>query len=100
MTVWWTSSPVYTEELERIHVHAARIIHWLTKDIPDDKVLCSAKWDRFDYIYKGKILTMMYKVYQQTALEEFANHFSRKLMHSRDKLSLGYQDAREKLEEL
>ena len=36
MTVWWTCSPAHTEDLERIHVRAARIIHRLPRDIPDD----------------------------------------------------------------
>ena len=48
MSVWWTCSPVHTEYLERIHVRVARIIHRLPNDIPEDKVLSLAKWDRLD----------------------------------------------------
>ena len=51
ITVWWTGSPVHTEDLERIHVRAARVIHRLPRDTPDDKILRLAKWGRLDYIY-------------------------------------------------
>ena len=87
MTVWWTGSPAHTEDLERIHVRAARVIHRLPRDIPDDEILRLAKWDRPDYIYKRKVLSMMHKVFQQTAPEALVNHFSRKLSRSRDSLS-------------
>ena len=43
MTVRWTCSPVHTEDLERMHVQlyirAARIIHRLPRDIPDEDIL-------------------------------------------------------------
>ena len=87
MTVWWTCSPSHTEDLERIHVRAARVIHRLPRDISDDEILRLAKWDRLDYIYKRKILSMMHKIYQQTAPKELVNHFCRKLTRSRDKMS-------------
>ena len=46
-----TGSPAHTEDLERIHVRAARVIHRLPRDIPGDEILRLAKWDRLDYIY-------------------------------------------------
>ena len=63
MTVCWTGSPVHNEDLERIHIRADRISHRLPRDIPDDEVLFSAHWDRLDYMYKRKILSMMHKGY-------------------------------------
>ena len=87
MTVWWTGSPTHTEDLERRHVRAARVIHRLPRDIPDDEILRLATWDRLDYTYKRKVLSMMHKVFQQTAPEALVNHFSRKLTRSRDNLS-------------
>eukprot|EP00112_Aurelia_sp_Birch-Aquarium-sp1_P000026 Seg1000.5 transcript_id=Seg1000.5/GoldUCD/mRNA.D3Y31 product="putative RNA-directed DNA polymerase from transposon BS" pseudo=true protein_id=Seg1000.5/GoldUCD/D3Y31 len=87
MIVWWTCSSAHTADLERIHVRAARIIHRLPRDIPDEEILRLAKWDRLDYIYKRMILSIMHKVYQQTAPEALERHFSRKLTRSRDNLS-------------
>ena len=87
ITDWWTGSPAHTEDLERIHVRAARVGHRLPRDIPDDEILRLAKWDRLDYIYIRKLLSMMHKVFQQTAPEALVNHFSRKLSRSRDSLS-------------
>ena len=74
-TVWWTGSPVHTEDLERIHVRAARVIHRLPRGIPDDEILRLAKWDGLDYIYKREVLSIMYKVFQQKAPEALASHF-------------------------
>ena len=90
MTVWWTSSPVHTEDLERIHVRAAGVIHRLPRDIPDDEILRLAKWDRLDCIYKRKLLSIMYKILQQKAPEVLASRFNRKLTRSRDSLSFEF----------
>ena len=56
-------------------------IHRLPRDIPDDEILCLAKWDRLDYVYKRKILSMMHKISKQTAPKRC------KTTCSRDKLS-------------
>lgn len=62
MTVWWTFSPVHTEDLDRMDVRAASIIHRLSKNIPEEEIIRSVKSDRLDYNNKSNILSMMYKI--------------------------------------
>ena len=62
IAVWGTCSQALMSQLERIHARAAKLIHKLPKNISDEKALLNVNWDRLDYIYKRRMLTIMHKV--------------------------------------
>ena len=60
IAVWGTCSQALISQLERIHARAAKLIHKLPKNISDEEALLHAKWDKLDYIYKRRMLTVMH----------------------------------------
>ena len=47
------------QEIVKIHVWAAQIIHGIASDNADDHVLHKARWDTISYLYKRKLLIIM-----------------------------------------
>ena len=65
--VWGTCSPSLMKDIERIHVRAAKIIHYLPKHV---------KWDKIENIYKRKFLSKMHKIFYGECPEVLKSHFT------------------------
>lgn len=50
---------------ESIHCRAARIIYNLPRDMPSENVRKTAKWDSLFDIYKARIATLIYNIYNR-----------------------------------
>ena len=88
ITVWGTCPPALFEDLEKIHVRAAKIIHQIPSYTDKGKTMNTVRWDSLDYTYKRKILAVMHKFQNKTIPEAFHDHFKDRLSHSRDGCSL------------
>ena len=78
IAVWGTCSQVLMSQLERIYARAAKLIHKLPKNISDEEALLNANWDRLDYIYKRRMLTIMHKVCHGDCPEDFKQLFDKR----------------------
>ena len=78
IAVWGTCSQALMSQLERIHARAAKLIHKLPKNISDEDALLNANWDRLDYIYKRRMLTIMHKVCHGDCPEDFKQLFDKR----------------------
>ena len=68
-------------ELEHIHVRAAKIIHRLPRGISDQDALETAGWESLSNHYKKKLLTLMYKVNGNITPDKITNLFSNANLH-------------------
>ena len=84
VTVWGTCPPALFNDLEKIHVRSAKIIHQIPSHTNKVETMNVAKWDSLDYIYKRKILAIMHKFQYGTIPEAIQEHFKKRLSHSRD----------------
>ena len=84
VTVWGTCPPALFNDLEKIHVRAAKIIHQIPSHSDKVETMNVARWDSLDYIYKRKILAIMHKLQYKTIPEAIQDHFKKRLSHSRD----------------
>ena len=76
IAVWGTCSQALTSQLERVHARAAKLIHKLPKNISDEEALLNVDWDRLDYIYKRRMLTIMHKLCHDDCPEDFKQLFA------------------------
>ena len=84
VTVWGTCPPALFNDLEKIHVRAAKIIHQIPSLSYKAETVYVAKWDSLDYIYKRKILASMHKFQYGTIPEAIQDHFRKRLSYLRD----------------
>ena len=62
LSIWGNGSKMHIEKLEDLHRKAARFIHRIKKNVPDDKVLQTAGWNSIDWMYKYRISCLTYKI--------------------------------------
>ena len=74
--VWGTCLPSLMNELEHLHARAAKIIHRLPCSLSDQDALLATGWEPLDNLYKKKLLTLMYKVHHNLALDRITSLFS------------------------
>ena len=91
IAVWGSCSLSLFNDLEYLHIKAAKLIHKLPSGTPDCDALKRAKWKPLSYIYKWRLASIMYQVHndilpvQLTALlGTRSNETSYKLRHSND----------------
>ena len=77
IVVWGTCSQALMSQLERIHARADKLSHKLPKNTSDEEALLNANWDRLDYIYKRRMLTIMHKVCHDDCPEDFKQLFDK-----------------------
>ena len=65
MAAWGSCSESLFQEIEKIHVRAAKIIHGIASDNADQDVLRKAKWGTITYLYKRKLLIIMQNAHLQ-----------------------------------
>ena len=53
------------ENIEKIHIKAARYIKRIRKRVPDNQVLTKAKWHSILHYYKRRIACCAYKIYNE-----------------------------------
>ena len=91
IAVWGSCSLSLFNDLEHLHIKAAKLIHKLPSGTPDCDALKRAKWKPLSYIYKRRLASIMYQVHndilpvQLTALlGTRSNETSYKLRRSND----------------
>ena len=91
IAVWGSCSLSLFNDLEHLHIKAAKLIHKLPSGTPDCDALKRAKWKPLSYIYKRRLASIMYQVHndilpvQLTALlGTRSNETSCKLRRSND----------------
>ena len=62
LSIWGNGSKMHIEKLEDLHRKAARFIHRIKKNMPDDEVLQTAGWNSIDWMYKYRISCLTYKI--------------------------------------
>ena len=61
IAVWGSGASL--EALEKVHRRAAKVIHKLPKNTPEDKVLDSVNWKSIEYIYKRRVACLTHQIY-------------------------------------
>ena len=91
IAVWGSCSLSLFNDLEHLHIKAAKLIHKLPSGTPDCDALKRARWKPLSYIYKRRLASIMYQVHndilpiQLTALlGTRSNETSYKLRRSHD----------------
>ena len=67
LILWGSCEKTIFDELERIHVRAAKIIYGLDWYTPSDKVLAHANWFSLYDLYKLRLLLLAHKCSYRTA---------------------------------
>ena len=73
IAVWGSCSASLFNDLERIHIRAARLIHKIPKNIVDGKVLDFVGWNTLRYMYKKRILSLTHSGYYNDSIDEINN---------------------------
>jgi len=63
IAVWGSCSLSSFNDLEHLHIKAAKLIHKLPSGTPDCDALKRAKWKPLSYIYKRRLASIMYQVH-------------------------------------
>ena len=85
VTVWGTCPSALFNDIEKIHMRAAKIIHQIPSHSGKAETIMNlARWDSLDYIYKQKIPAIMHKFQCGTIPEATQDHFKKRLSHSRN----------------
>ena len=66
MAVWGTVSDSHVDELDTLHVKAAKIVYNIKKNCSDQKILQQANWESISYLFKQRLLTWMHQIYHET----------------------------------
>ena len=61
--VWGTCSVPLFNDIEKLHIRAAQLIHRIPETTVDHEVLRIANWKPVSYIYKRRLATIMHQVY-------------------------------------
>ena len=93
IAVWGSCSLSSFNDLEHLHIKAAKLIHKLPSGTPDCDALKRAKWKPLSYIYKQRLASIMYQVHNDILPEQLmalhvlgtrTNETSYKLRRSND----------------
>ena len=99
ITVWGTCSPPLFEALEHIHVRAAKLIYDIKDEkLTDEQILQKVGWRKLEYIYKRRILSVMYDIYYNKTPSTLTDMFS-KGNNSTTKQRLNFQIKRPRTEQ-
>ena len=61
--IWGNCATHLLDDVEKIHIKAARFIEKIKKSVKDSDVLARAKWKPLDYYYKKHMICKTYKIY-------------------------------------
>ena len=75
IAIWGSCSPSTFNELEHLHLKAAKLIHKLPSETPDSDVLDLVKWKSLSYLYKRRLASIMYQVYHNTLPDQLTALF-------------------------
>ena len=64
IAVWGSCSLSLFNDLEHLHIKAAKLIHKLPSGTPDCDTLKRAKWKPLSYIYKRRLASIMYQMHK------------------------------------
>ncbi len=73
IAVWGSCSASLCNDLERIHIRAARLIHKAPKDIGNVGVLNFVGLNTLKYMYTKRILTLTHSAYYNDSIDEINN---------------------------
>ena len=62
----------HMEQLDALHIKAARFVYRIRKNIPDNDVLARSGWLSFDHLYKQQIAHITYKLHKNQLPESFS----------------------------
>ena len=65
--IWGNCSRSIMQNVEKIHIRAARFIHRIKKRISDNKILQKVNWKPIEHYYKRNIACKAYKLYNGLA---------------------------------
>ena len=74
---WGTCSPNLLNEIEHIHLRAAKIIYNLSDNLTDNEILTATKWQPITHTYKRKLMILMHNIYNNQAPEILSNLFNK-----------------------
>lgn len=72
---WGSCSPSTFNELEHLHLKAAKLIHKLPSETPDSDVLDLVKWKSLSDLYKRRLASIMYQVHHKTLPDQLTALF-------------------------
>ena len=72
---WGSCSPSTFNELEHLHLKAAKLIHKLPSETPDSDVLDLVKWKSLSYLYKRRLASIMYQAHHKTLPDQLTALF-------------------------
>ena len=78
LSLWGSCNKTHINNLEKLHIRAARIIHRLPWDANSEEVLALTKWDTIATMYKRRLAELVYKVVKNLVPDELTNLFRRK----------------------
>ena len=61
--IWGNAADHLINDIERIHIKAARFVERISKSIPDSEVLNVANWKPINFYYKKHLACKTYKIY-------------------------------------
>lgn len=76
----WGSCSASFNDIERIHIRAARLIHKVPKDICNGEVLNHVGWNTLKYMYTKRILTVTHSAYYNDSIDEINNLIDKETM--------------------
>ena len=77
LAVWGSCSESLFQDVEKIHVRAAKIIHGITSRNTDEDILRKVKWDPISYLYKRKVLIIMQNSHLQRVPDRICDLFDK-----------------------
>ena len=77
IAIWGNCSPALFNEIEKIHIKAARIIYNIKPSTPDHLCLDITKWKSISYIYKRRMLCILHLI----SKNEIPSTISRRFIH-------------------
>ena len=77
LAAWGSCSKSLFQEIEKIHVRAAKIIHGIASDNADEDVLRKAKWATISYLYERKLLIIMQNAHLQRLPDRICDLFDK-----------------------
>ena len=73
IVVWGSCSPSLMNDIERIHIKAARIIHNLQRNVNIDDLKKLRGWNPISYSYTNRLLVLAHKSYYGTNIKPLNN---------------------------
>ena len=82
IAIWGSCSPSTFNELEHLHLKAAKLIHKLPSKTPDSDVLDLVKWKSLGHIYKRRLASIMHQVYHNSLPDQLTALFTKRNIDS------------------